>query len=167
LIILNLIILSKFKIKIVPIIIYFIIFQGPLGEEIGWRGYFLPKLVKKYNLLQASLLIGLIWSCWHFQKFILVGSTQYILTTAYGISMAIIGYTFYTIMLSIIITILFYGTEKSLFAVLLFHGMANFSHGLVTILTNYVAAISIIFLMMVVSLILNLNQDVLVLKTSK
>ncbi len=38
---------------------------GALGEELGWRGYLVPKLMSKYTLLQTSLIVGVIWYVWH------------------------------------------------------------------------------------------------------
>jgi membrane protease YdiL (CAAX protease family) len=35
------------------------------GEEYGWRGYLLPKLLP-LGELRASLLVGVIWGVWHF-----------------------------------------------------------------------------------------------------
>jgi membrane protease YdiL (CAAX protease family) len=40
-----------------------------LGEEIGWRGYALPKLQERYGLLVAALLVGLAWSAFHWPAF--------------------------------------------------------------------------------------------------
>jgi len=142
-------ILSSNILQLIPIIIYFIIFQGPLGEELGWRGYVLPKLLEQYNLFKASVIIGIIWTIWHLPKFFLTDSTQYSLTAAHGISMALIGYLIYTIMLSVLITFLYCKTGKSLFAVVVFHAMANFSHGLITILTEVSGAVSLLLIMLV------------------
>jgi len=38
---------------------------GPTGEEPGWRGFALPKLLERYSPLKAGLVLGLMWSFWH------------------------------------------------------------------------------------------------------
>jgi membrane protease YdiL (CAAX protease family) len=35
------------------------------GEEWGWRGYLLPKMMKKFKLLPMLLINGIIWGLWH------------------------------------------------------------------------------------------------------
>ena len=40
-------------------------FFGPLGEEFGWRGFLLPRLVERFSVLPACFLVGVIWSVWH------------------------------------------------------------------------------------------------------
>ena len=46
-----------------------IFFGGPLAEDIGWRGYALPKLREKMSAFRASLLIGIVWVLWHLPFF--------------------------------------------------------------------------------------------------
>lgn len=36
------------------------------GEEIGWRGFLLPKLTAIWNLKTAIAVTGVIWALWHF-----------------------------------------------------------------------------------------------------
>ena len=38
---------------------------GPLGEELGWRGYALPRLLGPFGPLGATLIIGVMWTFWH------------------------------------------------------------------------------------------------------
>ncbi len=44
---------------------YICVIDGPLGEEIGWRGFLLPGLLTKMSAVQASLIVGLIGWLWH------------------------------------------------------------------------------------------------------
>lgn len=39
---------------------------GPWGEELGWRGYAQPKLQMGIGAFWASLVVGTIWSVWHY-----------------------------------------------------------------------------------------------------
>jgi membrane protease YdiL (CAAX protease family) len=36
-----------------------------LGEEIGWRGWLLPRLAARHGIAMATLVTGLIWYVWH------------------------------------------------------------------------------------------------------
>lgn len=40
--------------------------RSAMGEEIGWRGYLVPKLLEKYTPNQVSIFVGLVWAVWHF-----------------------------------------------------------------------------------------------------
>jgi uncharacterized protein len=46
---------------------------GPLAEDIGWRGYILPKMRERMPALSASLIIGILWAVWHVPYFIFPG----------------------------------------------------------------------------------------------
>jgi membrane protease YdiL (CAAX protease family) len=42
---------------------------GPLGEEFGWRGFLLPRFVEQFSALPACILVGIVWSAWHWPLF--------------------------------------------------------------------------------------------------
>jgi membrane protease YdiL (CAAX protease family) len=49
---------------------------GPLGEEPGWRGFLLPRLLPRYGPVVAGLVTGAVWCAWHLPLFWLPGSAQ-------------------------------------------------------------------------------------------
>jgi uncharacterized protein len=96
--------------------IFFLIGVLSNGEEIGWRGYALPRLQARHGAFIASLIIGVIWAFWHMPKFLTVGSAQ--------------DYSFWlylldTIAKSILYTWIYNNTKSSLLLVTLFHAAAN------------------------------------------
>ena len=42
-----------------------------IGEEYGWRGFLLPRLLERYSLLKSSLVSGLIWGVWHYPAYLI------------------------------------------------------------------------------------------------
>jgi membrane protease YdiL (CAAX protease family) len=98
--------------------LFFLIQVFTNGEEIGWRGYALPKLQARHGALIASLIIGVIWAFWHVPKFLTAGSAQ--------------DYSFWlylldTIALAILFTWVYNNTKSSLLLVTLFHAALNTS----------------------------------------
>jgi uncharacterized protein len=48
-----------------------------LGEEPGWRGFALPRLVQGWGPITGSLILGIAWSLWHLPLFMVAGTAQY------------------------------------------------------------------------------------------
>jgi len=45
-----------------------------LGEEIGWRGFLVPELLRRQGLIAAATTSSLAWALWHFPLLIPLGS---------------------------------------------------------------------------------------------
>jgi membrane protease YdiL (CAAX protease family) len=41
----------------------------PFCEELGWTGFAIPELRKRYGILATGLIVGLLWGAWHFPLF--------------------------------------------------------------------------------------------------
>ena len=101
--------------------LYFIIIAivgGPLGEEIGWRGFLQPQLLRRYTPASASLFITLIWLLWHVPLFWLEGAAQS------GGSIIYFGLS--VLAMSFLFTLLYLKSKGSLLLAILFHTMINY-----------------------------------------
>ena len=86
------------------------------GEEMGWRGYILPRLQARYNALVASLIVGVIWSVWHLPKFVGTGT---------GSGRSFMWFTLFSLAAAILYTWLYNNSRGSLLLVTLFHAASN------------------------------------------
>lgn len=50
---------------------------GQVGEELGWRGYALPRMAERWGWGWASIVLGLIWASWHIPLFYMPGADTY------------------------------------------------------------------------------------------
>lgn len=48
-------------------------FIVPIAEEIGWRGYALPRLIARHGAHRATGILGAYWALWHVPMFVAVG----------------------------------------------------------------------------------------------
>jgi uncharacterized protein len=63
-------------IGLLPLFLVFILTDG-LGEELGWRGFALPRMLKRTGPMLASLVLGVIWALYHLPLFWTVGRPLY------------------------------------------------------------------------------------------
>lgn len=87
------------------------------GEEIGWRGYALPRMAARFGLGPASLILGLVWALWHLPLFLIPG------TGSSGQSFPL--YALQVTALSVAMAWLYLRTGCSLLLVMLFHSAVN------------------------------------------
>ena len=55
------------------VFLQYLFFSSPIGEEIGWRGYALPRMQAGWSALQASVVLGLLWGVWHLPLYLTRG----------------------------------------------------------------------------------------------
>jgi membrane protease YdiL (CAAX protease family) len=48
-----------------------------IGEELGWRGFALPRLQERYSSLTASVILGVVWAAWHLANGTIPGLQHY------------------------------------------------------------------------------------------
>ncbi len=113
---------------LLPAILAAAIVGGPLGEEIGWRGYALPRLTKRYGAALASLLVGVVWACWHLPLFFIAGLDGY--TDQFGQSFP--TYLLQVVALSVAIAYLMGNVGGSLLLAMLMHSSINQTKDIVT-----------------------------------
>ncbi len=87
------------------------------GEEVGWRGYALPRLAMRLGLGWSSVLLGVIWACWHLPLFLILG------TDTSGQSFPV--YLLQVTALSVTLAWLYWRTGGSLLLVMLLHAAVN------------------------------------------
>lgn len=97
--------------------------RGSLGEELGWRGFVLNELQKKFSPLKSAVIVGILWGFWHAPLWLLSGYAgaqliQYIICFMVAI-----------VSVSIIIT-LFYNWNRNLLVPVIIHQLFNFFLGI-------------------------------------
>lgn len=86
-----------------------------MGEEIGWRGFVLPKLMEKFSPFASTLIIIPIWYGFHLPKIIdWSDSLHYYINLFFGI-----------IALAFLFTLLFIRFKEDVFLIALVHASYN------------------------------------------
>jgi membrane protease YdiL (CAAX protease family) len=85
---------------------------GVIGEEIGFRGYMLPLLLKQRNSLMAGIISGTLWALWH--------------AAYYGEGLGFLLFAVGTVALAIIMTWLYHKSNGNVISAVLFHFTMNF-----------------------------------------
>jgi membrane protease YdiL (CAAX protease family) len=65
--------LSFADLSTLPSIILITVTSGPIGEELGWRGYALGEMQRRVSPFTAALILGAVWGFWHTPLWMLSG----------------------------------------------------------------------------------------------
>lgn len=93
-------------------------FVGALGEELGWSGYALDPLQKRWGALQSGLILGAVGAAWHLLPLLVV---------MHRAPAWIAWWCLYAVAFRVLIVWVFNNTGGSVFAVALFHATLNLS----------------------------------------
>ncbi|MFN2302203.1 MAG: CPBP family intramembrane glutamic endopeptidase [Anaerolineales bacterium] len=101
-----------------------------IGEETGWRGFALPKLLKKQNALIATFLLWVFWALWHLPLFFYSYDTSIVPGMLLGLLAGAITFTW-----------LYKRTGGSVLLTAIWHGLFNATTACTTCKTSMLAAI--------------------------
>jgi uncharacterized protein len=93
---------------------------GPVFEEIGWRGFALPRLQRLYGPLAASLVLGILWGLWHLPLFLIPAWD-----TPHGSLLDVALFVVLAVAIAIVLTWVFNNTKGSVLLAILAHGSIN------------------------------------------
>lgn len=96
------------------------ILTNGVGEEGGWRGFALPKLLEKHGPLKSSVILAIFWSVWHAFAFFYIPNYM-------NLGWAVIGFFFGILAGSIVFTWIYKNSKGSVLTSILFHGFLNFT----------------------------------------
>lgn len=102
-------------------------FISALGEELGWSGYIIDPMQDRWNALQASILLGLVWAAWHSVPFV----------QAHRSAAWIAWQGLDLVATRVLLVWLYNNTGKSVFAAAVCHAMYNVSWQLFPINGSY------------------------------
>jgi membrane protease YdiL (CAAX protease family) len=105
------------RLPMYPVQFVFVLFLGGGQEELGWRGFALPRLQAAYGGTVASLVIGVVWAVWHLPVFAIPAASQY--------GQAFLPYAVGVLGFSVLLTWVFNGTGGSVLLAMLFHASVN------------------------------------------
>ncbi|MCX6048860.1 MAG: type II CAAX endopeptidase family protein [Chloroflexi bacterium] len=92
-----------------------------VGEEVGWRGFALPRLQQKYSALTATFILGIVWAFWHLPAFF-YRDTYMAMGLVTGLPLFLLS----ILAASLVFTWLYNSTRGSLLMVILFHALFDF-----------------------------------------
>jgi membrane protease YdiL (CAAX protease family) len=97
--------------------IVFLTDPGPLGEELGWRGFALPRMIEDRKWVLAGILLGIVWGLWHLPAFLIGGLPQSDASLPVFMVSDVAG--------SVLMAWIFVGTRGSVLAAVIVHFMLN------------------------------------------
>jgi membrane protease YdiL (CAAX protease family) len=99
-----------------------LIIGGPLFEEIGWRGFALPRMQRLHGPLVGSIILGILWGLWHLPEFLV---PSWAATSGGRDLLAIVKFVMFAIASAIVFTWVFNNTKGSVLMAILVHASVD------------------------------------------
>jgi len=138
--------ISKFGLRttqLLPQIVVIVLIA--IGEEYGWRGFLLPRLMKKLNVFYSSIILGLIWGVWHFPA--------YLIETGVPLNMHFLVFLLWVVIGTLFMSWIYYYT-KSVLTSILIHISANAAFNYLLILPEFTGSMNTFWLFILYLLVL-------------
>ena len=134
-----------------------------LGEEYGWRGFLLPRLLKKFSVFHSSIMVGFIWGFWHYPA--------YLMGTGVPLEMNFGVFLLWVVLGSLFMSWIYYYT-KSVLTSILIHFSANAAFNYLLILPEFTGNMStfwffIYYLSVLLSIVYSIRRTELIKGYSK
>ncbi len=101
--------------------ILLVLFFLVIGEEIGWRGFLLPGLLRRQSPIVATAIVAIVWILWHSPLYFIPGMPSY--------GNSFLAFAIWVMPFSFLLTSLWLGTPSAWLATLM-HGAGNLSGSL-------------------------------------
>lgn len=108
-----------------------------VGEEYGWRGFLLPRLMKKFNVFKSSMILGLIWGFWHFPA--------YLIGTGVPLEMNFMVFLLWVVLGTLFISWIYYYSQSVLTSILV-HVSANAAFNYLPVLPEFTGSMEVFWI---------------------
>lgn len=108
---------SQLNLATFSLVFVLIFFLGGGQEELGWRGFALPRLQGKFGMVGSSLILGCLWALWHLPLWFIPEAPQY------GVRFG--WYLLHMLAFSLLFTWLYTRTGGNVLACMVMHASGN------------------------------------------
>ena len=98
-----------------------------ISEELGWRGFLLPRVLANRGWISSAIVVGVIWAVWHYPYWII--SSWAMESPWPDIALSTLASSVRAVSLSILITWMIRPASGSVLIAMLFHGSNNANFG--------------------------------------
>lgn len=106
----------------IPVMLALQLVTGAVGEELGWRGFLLPRLGRPFGEIRAAWVMAILWSLWHVAAFFFPGMPHQMMPP--------MSTLLATALFGVFLAFVFNRAGESVLATMLAHLSLNFASGM-------------------------------------